>query len=72
MSPDLYPFLQSRQLVGLLGGLAGAAEYEALLGLPGSATAGMEPQSVTHVIIILFILLGNTVYFTTRRRGGKA
>ncbi|MDA0335666.1 MAG: hypothetical protein O2782_10910 [bacterium] len=72
MAPDLYPFLQSRQLVGLLGGLAGAAEYEALIGVSGSATSGMEPQSVTHVIIILFILLGNTVYFTTRRRGGKA
>lgn len=72
MAPDLYPFLQSKQLVGLLGGLAGAAEYETLIGVPGSATAGMEPQSVTHLIIIVFILLGNGVYFTTRRRGGKA
>ena len=72
MAPDLYPFLQSRQLVGLLGGLAGAAEYETLVDTPGRATAGMEPQSVTHMIIILFIILGNAVYFTTRRRGGKA
>jgi len=72
MAPDLYPFLQSKQLVGLLGGLAGAAEYETIIDTPGSATAGMEPQSVTHLIIIFFILLGNTVYFTTRRRGGKA
>jgi hypothetical protein len=71
MAPDLYPFLQSKQLVGLLGGLAGGAEYETLVGAPGRATAGMEPQSVTHVIIILFILLGNVAYFTTRRRGGK-
>ena len=72
MAPDLYPFLQSKQLVGLLGGLAGAAEYETLIEAPGSATAGMEPQSVSHLIIILFIVLGNGVYFTTRRRGGKA
>ncbi len=54
----------------MLGGLAGAAEYETIIGVPGSATAGMEPQSVTHLIIILFILLGNTVYFMTRRRSG--
>lgn len=72
MAPDLYPFLQSKQLVGLLGGLAGAAEYETLIDRPADATAGMQPQSVTHLIIILFIILGNSVYFMTRRRGGKA
>lgn len=72
MAPDLYPFLQSRQMVGLLGGLAGAAEYETLVGVPGLATTGMQPQSVTHIIIILFIIVGNAVYFTTRRRGAQA
>ena len=68
MAPDLYPFLQSRQMVGLLGGLAGAAEYETLIGAPGLATSGMEPQSVTHLIIVLFILFGNAVFFASRRR----
>ena len=69
MAPDLYPFLQSGQLVGLLGGLAGAAEYETLVGYQGNATSGMQPQSVTHLIIILFIVLGNTMYFVAKRRG---
>ena len=72
MAPDLYPFLQSGQMVGLLGGLAGAAEYESLVGVPGRATTGMQPQSVTHLIIILFIVTGNAVYFITRRRGAQA
>ena len=72
MAPDLYPFLQSGQLVGLLGGLTGAAEYEELVEAPGQATEGMQPQSVTHVIIILFIILGNAAYFISRRRGGRA
>ena len=72
MAPDLYPFLQSGQLVGLLGGLAGAAEYETLIGEPGQATVGMQPQSVTHLIIVLFIILGNTVYFLSRRQAAKA
>lgn len=31
IAPDLYPFLQSKQLVGFLGGLRGAADYETLL-----------------------------------------
>ena len=72
MAPDLYPFLQSGQLVGLLGGLAGAAEYETLVGAPERATEGMQPQSVTHVIIVLFIILGNIAYFAARRRDGQA
>ena len=67
MAPDLFPFLQSNQLTGLIGGLAGAAEYETLVEHPGSATTGMRPQSVTHVLLILFILLGNLMFFLTRR-----
>ena len=72
MAPDLYPFLQSGQLKGLLGGLAGAAEYESLIGYPGRGHSGMQPQSVTHLIIILFIVLGNTVYFISRRQSARS
>ena len=67
MGPDMYPFLQSKQLAGLLGGLKGAAEYEALVGKKANAVSGMRPQSVVHVIIILFVIFGNIVYFTSGR-----
>ncbi|GJQ24652.1 MAG: hypothetical protein HRU72_11395 [Planctomycetia bacterium] len=67
MGPDMYPFLQSKQLTGLLGGLKGAAEYEALIRKKANAVSGMRPQSVVHVIIIIFVIFGNIVYFTTRR-----
>lgn len=68
MSPDMFPYLQSGQLNGLVSGLAGSAEYETLLEAPGSAVRGMGPQSAVHVIIILFIVLGNVMYFLQRRR----
>lgn len=68
MAPDFFPFLQSGQLDGLLGGLAGAAEYESLIERPDTAVDGMRPQSVGHVVIILFIIFGNAAYFTSRRR----
>ena len=67
IAPDLFPFLQSNQLVGLIGGLVGAAEYETLVQHPDSATVGMRPQSVTHLVIIVFIALANLMYFLTRR-----
>ena len=70
MAPDMFPYLQSGQMNGLIGGLAGAAEYETLIKKPGSATDGMRPQSMVHLIIILFILLGNTIYFLYDRPQG--
>ena len=43
-----------------------------LVGAPDRAIKGMQPQSVTHVIIVLFIILGNIAYFAARRRDGQA
>ena len=67
MGPDMYPFLQSKQLTGLLGGLKGAAEYEALVNKKANAVSGMRPQSVVHVIIIIFVIFGNVIYFISKR-----
>jgi hypothetical protein len=66
-APEYYPYVQSGQLSGLLGGLAGAAEYEELTGRPGWGVTGMSAQSLGHVTIIVLILVGNAVYFWNRR-----
>ncbi len=76
-APDLYPYLNSGQLIGLMGGLAGAAEYEVMVEREDRATTGMEAQSFAHLLIILFIILGNVGFFIDRRRrkaarGGEA
>jgi len=39
-----------------------------LSGFPGRAMRFMVGQSVAHVIVIAFILIGNVAYFATRRR----
>ena len=67
MAPDFFPFLQARQMNGLMAGLGGGAEYETLIDRQDKAVAGMRPQSVGHVVIILFILFGNVVYFLEKR-----
>ncbi len=67
-APEFYPYVQSGQLQGLLGGLAGAAEYEVLVGLEGTAGRGMDAQSLGHLAILLFIVVGNLL-FIGRRRG---
>ena len=69
-APEYYPYLQSHQLLGLLGGMAGAAEYEKARGEKGTATRGMDAQSLAHFFVALCILLGNVVLWSKTRRSG--
>ncbi len=70
MAPKMYPFVQAGQLTGLLGGMKGAAEYEELVGVKGTAIRGMDAQSLVHLLIIGFVILGNISYFVTRKKTG--
>jgi len=105
MAADEYPLLQTGQLIGLLAGLKGAAEYEKLVDIFAAkqkefskdymlksreakidiadssipynfkqARIGMNAQSVAHILIIVFILIGNIGYFIQKyeqRKEGK-
>lgn len=107
MAADNYPYLQTGQLIGMLAGLKGAAEYEKLVDVfathkeldsngvlqPASrefskeiikeswiklsdiknrqhkkARIGMNAQTVAHIMIIVFIILGNIGYFSSRKK----
>jgi len=65
---EFSPYLQTKQLSGLLGGMRGAAEYEKLVDAKALATKGMNAQSFAHLMIILFIVFGNVAFFLTRRK----
>ena len=78
-APLLYPYYP-KQLLGLMGGLQGAAEYEAALvsAYPQyrqhseQAIKRMGPQTVAHLVIITFIVLGNLAFFVGGEgRGGR-
>jgi len=63
-----YPFLNSNQIIGLIGGMKGAAEYEKLIEARGTATAGMDSQSIAHILIIVLIIVANISYFAVRKK----
>ncbi|HOE91580.1 MAG TPA: hypothetical protein PL063_02005 [Candidatus Cloacimonadota bacterium] len=68
-TPAFKPYVNDqKQLNGLLGGLKNAAEYEYLVGRKGTATAGMDAQSVAHLLIIAFIVLGNIAFFLNYKK----
>jgi hypothetical protein len=67
-APEMYPYIQSGQLVGLLAGMKGAAEYEQLVDRPGLGIAGMVAQSSVHVMVVAFIVFANVVFLVEKRR----
>lgn len=71
---DFYPYYQTGQFTGLMVGMKGAAEYEELVeanrGVKGRRVASEAMLSLTyaHLIIMLFIVIGNIGFFLHRRR----
>ena len=73
---DIIPYVENDQILGILAGMPGAAEYEQLVRIelekkglsikPGEASSMMSAQSIAHLVIVLFIVLGNITYYLTR------
>ena len=70
-APLVYPYLDTGQLSGLLGGMKGGAEFERLVGHEARATMSMTSQTISHICVIFFIVVGNVAYFATRKQSGK-
>ncbi|KPL03722.1 MAG: hypothetical protein AMJ73_05650 [candidate division Zixibacteria bacterium SM1_73] len=68
MTANYYPYLQSGQIFGLMGGLKGASEYEALSKQGDRAIKMMSIQTTAHIVIVLFIVAGNIGYFMSRKK----
>jgi hypothetical protein len=75
LAPGFEPFYNSRQIVGILISIRGAAEYELLehaeysqipIGLSGASSA-MVAQSSSHMLIVAMVVVGNAAYFLNRR-----
>ncbi len=71
---EYYTFLQTGQFSGLLVGMKGAAEYEELveqrLNIKAKRRASEALPSITyaHLVMILFIIIGNIGFFIKRRQ----
>ena len=78
-APLLYPYYPN-QMLGMMGGIKGAAEYESEMirvypGFDELWHGGLEmmgPQAVAHIVIMLFIIIGNVTFFIERRRKAQA
>ncbi len=76
-SVSLYPYIP-QQIIGMLGAIKGAAEYETIVkarypgpdGKPppelGEGQRRMGPQLSAHLLMVSLIILGNVVFFLQR------
>ncbi len=76
--PEAYIYLDSKQLNGLLEGVAGAAWYSELLhkrfglGDTENTSAIFNTMiSVGHLVLIFFVALGNLLFYLKRKQGAK-
>ena len=82
--PEAYEYMEAGQITGLFEGIAGAAAYNELLERdrdptdpPASPVARihMTSQMIAHILILIFVALGNIGIFMRRRarhQGGAA
>lgn len=69
MVPEVAPYLQTGQCKALIPGLTASAEYELLLKRPGLAIAGVDAISMSHLLVIVLVIVGNAAYFLTKGGG---
>jgi len=67
----LAPYLASGDIFGLAVGVRGAAELEALAGMPAAATKTMDSISSTHLLFVILIVLANIPIIITKLRSEK-
>lgn len=71
-APEMVPFYQSGQIVGYTPDLRGAAEYEVISGHPGYAVTSLDAMSIYHVILLVFLVIGNVAFAVMRIQNKEA
>ena len=66
----LAPYLQTGQLVGMLNGMKGAAEYEHLINQKGTGVGGMDSMALGAFLILTLVLVANAAYLLSGRKAG--
>ena len=71
-SPEMFPYLDSHQIQGLLVGVKGAGDYEKLMGVKSGGTSVSTSLSLVYALIILLIVIGNVGYFVEKAQNSTA
>lgn len=59
---DIIPYYEAGQVAAYATGINGGAGWEFLLNAPGDALIGIDALSIAHLVVIVFVFLGNIIY----------
>ena len=71
-STTTYSYIDSKQIVGMLVGARGGAEYEMLVKRPGRGVQIIMAQSFGHLLIIVLVVIANASALIQRRLAAGA
>ena len=67
--PANIAYVASGQYITILRGGRGGAEYQRLLNIATPQDAqGSDAMTISHVVVLVFLLLGNITYFATKKK----
>jgi hypothetical protein len=66
--PWIMPYIDQGLQTSYISGQRGGAEYEAVLGDPGTGLGFMAGQTIGHFYAIVLIVVANVMFFMERRR----
>jgi hypothetical protein len=69
--PYCMPYLIGGQMIGLVSGLRGGAEYEVLMGIKRWGSKSTTAMSVIYLFTVILVMVGNILYLYRERRRSK-
>ncbi|MBS7635468.1 hypothetical protein KEJ34_08335 [Candidatus Bathyarchaeota archaeon] len=64
--PSFMPYLTAGQIVGMVPGIRGGAEYELLIKRPGSGATTTDALSLGFILLIVLSILGNVIWYSRK------
>jgi hypothetical protein len=71
MVPTMLPYQKAGQIVSVVAG-ATAGQIEILVKAPGRGAKSADVITITHILCIAFVVIGNIAYFGKKFSGGKS
>jgi hypothetical protein len=71
MVPTMLPYQKAGQIVSVVSG-AQSGQLEILAKAPGRGVKSADVISITHMLCIAFVVIGNIAYFGKKFSGGKS
>jgi hypothetical protein len=69
MVPTMLPYQKAGQIVSLTAG-AQAGQMESLIKVPARGIKSADVMTVTHLLVIVYIIIGNIAYYGRKASGG--